>query len=66
MQRDINMMLLTIGALLIDESGATMIEYGLLLALVALVALEATARFGASVSALFSGATAIFGSHTAT
>jgi pilus assembly protein Flp/PilA len=37
-----------------DESGATMVEYGLLVALVALVAISAVQALGISVSSIFS------------
>ena len=36
-----------------DEQGATMVEYGLLIALIALVAITAVKAVGTSVSALF-------------
>jgi Flp pilus assembly pilin Flp len=37
-----------------DESAAAMVEYGILIACIALVALTAVEAFGQSVSALFS------------
>lgn len=40
-----------------DERGATMVEYGLLVAFVALIALVAVTQFGNRVSALFNGLT---------
>jgi pilus assembly protein Flp/PilA len=36
-----------------DEEGATMVEYGLLVALIAIVALAGVTLFGTNVSALF-------------
>lgn len=36
-----------------EDSGATAVEYGLIIALVALVAMTAVQMFGRSVSALF-------------
>ncbi len=36
-----------------DEDGATMVEYGLLVALIALVALGAVATLGTNLSGLF-------------
>jgi pilus assembly protein Flp/PilA len=36
-----------------DEDGATMVEYGLLIALIALVALAAIELLGSNLSALF-------------
>ena len=43
-------------ALLLDESGASMVEYGFLIALIAMAVLTATQTLGTSVSALFSSA----------
>lgn len=43
-------------ALLLDESGASMIEYGFLIALIAMAVLTATRTLGTSVSALFGSA----------
>ena len=40
--------------LLRDEEGASMVEYGLLIALIAMVALVAVQALGKSVSTLFS------------
>ena len=37
-----------------DETGASMVEYGLLLALIAIVAMVAVKAFGSSVSSQFS------------
>ena len=37
-----------------DEEGATMVEYGLLVALIALVALGAVKTIGTNLSSLFS------------
>jgi len=37
-----------------DEEGATMVEYGLLIALIALVALVAVKTLGTNLSSLFS------------
>jgi pilus assembly protein Flp/PilA len=39
-----------------DDAGATMVEYGLMLALIMLVAFAAVAAFGGSVSGLFRNA----------
>jgi pilus assembly protein Flp/PilA len=39
-----------------DEEGATMVEYGLLIALIALVAFAAIELLGSNLSALFSTA----------
>ncbi len=36
-----------------DEEGATMVEYGLLVALIALVAIAAVTTLGSNLSALF-------------
>lgn len=38
-----------------DEEGATMVEYGLLVALIALVALGAITTLGTNLSSLFNG-----------
>ena len=38
-----------------DEEGATMVEYGLLVALIAMVALVAVQALGVNLSTLFSG-----------
>ena len=46
-------MLKTLKTMIADESGATMVEYGLLIALIALVALTAVKTLGTSVSSLF-------------
>lgn len=45
----------TITTMLRDESGATMVEYGLLLAFVALIALVGVKVLGVGLSAMFSG-----------
>jgi pilus assembly protein Flp/PilA len=39
-----------------DEDGATMVEYGLLVALIALVALGAITTLGTNLSGVFNGA----------
>lgn len=41
-------------AIVRDEEGATMVEYGLLVALIALVALTAVQTLGSNISTLFS------------
>jgi len=46
-------MLTLVRAMLRDESGATMVEYGLMIALVALVALAAVTLLGSNLSTLF-------------
>ena len=46
-------MLSTIHTMIRDEEGATMVEYGLLVALIALVALGAVKTIGANLSTLF-------------
>jgi pilus assembly protein Flp/PilA len=46
-------MLNSLRSLIRDEEGATMVEYGLLLALIAMVALVAVQTLGISVSSLF-------------
>lgn len=46
-------MLSTLKTMLRNESGATMVEYGLLIALIALVAFTAVKTLGTSVSTLF-------------
>jgi pilus assembly protein Flp/PilA len=38
-----------------DEEGATMVEYGLLVALIAMVALAAVQALGVNLSTLFNG-----------
>jgi pilus assembly protein Flp/PilA len=48
------MMLSTLTSMLRDEEGATMVEYGLLVALIAMVALVAVQALGTHVSSLFS------------
>jgi pilus assembly protein Flp/PilA len=47
-------MLTTLTSMLRDEEGATMVEYGLLVALIALVALVAVQALGKNLSTLFS------------
>lgn len=47
-------MLTTILQLVRDEDGATMVEYGLLIALIALVAITAVKTLGSNISTLFS------------
>jgi pilus assembly protein Flp/PilA len=46
-------MLRTLGSMIRDEEGATMVEYGLLVALIALAALTAVAALGGNLSTLF-------------
>jgi Flp pilus assembly pilin Flp len=46
-------MLTPLRSMLRDEAGATMAEYGLLIALIAIAALLGVASFGRSVNALF-------------
>jgi pilus assembly protein Flp/PilA len=46
-------MLTTLTSMLRDDSGATMVEYGLMVALVALVALTAVKLLGTNLSTLF-------------
>jgi len=46
-------MLTTVKTMLSDESGATMVEYGLMVALVALVALTAVKLLGTNLSTIF-------------
>jgi pilus assembly protein Flp/PilA len=46
-------MLSTVKTILADDSGATMVEYGLMVALVALVALTAVKLLGSNLSSLF-------------
>jgi len=46
-------MLHTFTSMIRDEDGATMVEYGLLVALIALVALGAVATLGTNLSGLF-------------
>lgn len=46
-------MLTTIHSMIRDEEGATMVEYGLLVALIALVALTAVKGLGTGLSTLF-------------
>jgi pilus assembly protein Flp/PilA len=46
-------MLTTLTSMIRDEEGATMVEYGLLVALIALVALAAVKTVGTDLSTLF-------------
>lgn len=46
-------MFTTLKTLIRNEDGATMVEYGLLIALIAMVALTAVRTLGTSVSSLF-------------
>lgn len=46
-------MLTTLNSMIRDEEGATMVEYGLLVALIALVALGAVTTVGTKLSSLF-------------
>jgi pilus assembly protein Flp/PilA len=46
-------MFTTLTSMVRDEEGATMVEYGLLVALIALVALAAVKTVGTSLSSLF-------------
>ncbi|MGA8475612.1 MAG: Flp family type IVb pilin [Candidatus Cybelea sp.] len=46
-------MLTTLKSMIRDEKGATMVEYGLLVALIALVALGAVTTLGTKLSTLF-------------
>lgn len=47
-------MITTLNSLLRDEEGASMVEYGLLVALIAMVALIAVTALGKNLSSLFS------------
>jgi pilus assembly protein Flp/PilA len=47
-------MLKTLKSMIRDEEGATMVEYGLMVALVAMVALLAVTTLGKNLSTLFS------------
>ncbi len=46
-------MLATLKSMIRDDEGATMVEYGLLVALIALVALGAVKMLGTNLSSLF-------------
>jgi len=46
-------MLTTVNTMLRDDSGATMVEYGLMVALVAMVAFAAVKLLGTNLSTLF-------------
>jgi pilus assembly protein Flp/PilA len=48
-------MFTTLTAMLREEDGATMVEYGLLVALIALVALGAVQTLGITLSSMFTG-----------
>lgn len=48
-------MLNIIKSMIRDEEGATMVEYGLLVALIALVALGAVQTLGLNLSTMFTG-----------
>ena len=48
-------MLSNLKTMLRDDEGATMVEYGLLVALIAMVALAAVKTLGTNLSSLFSG-----------
>ncbi|MGC9992596.1 MAG: Flp family type IVb pilin [Candidatus Cybelea sp.] len=48
----------TLTSLFRDEEGATMVEYGLLVALIALVALTGVALLGTNLTSLFNTAAA--------
>lgn len=45
----------TLKSMIRDDDGATMVEYGLLVALIALVALGAIQTLGTNLSTMFSG-----------
>jgi pilus assembly protein Flp/PilA len=47
-------MITTLKSMIRDEEGATMVEYGLLVALIAMVALVAVQALGTHLSTLFS------------
>jgi len=47
-------MLATLKSMIRDDEGATMVEYGLLVALIAMVALAAVKVLGTNLSSLFS------------
>lgn len=46
----------TLAALLLDESGASMVEYGVIIACIAMVAIVALRSFGPSVNSLYADA----------
>jgi pilus assembly protein Flp/PilA len=48
-------MLAALTLMIRDEEGATMVEYGILIALIALVAFSAVQLFGINLGTLFSG-----------
>jgi pilus assembly protein Flp/PilA len=47
-------MVTTLKSMMRDEEGATMVEYGLLVALIAMVALVAVQQLGKNLSSVFS------------
>lgn len=49
-------MITTLKTMIRDEEGATMVEYGLLVALIALVAIVGVTALGTKLSALFTAA----------
>jgi pilus assembly protein Flp/PilA len=49
-------MIATLNTMLRDEEGATMVEYGLLVALIALVAIVGVKTLGTKLNSLFSNA----------
>jgi pilus assembly protein Flp/PilA len=49
-------MITTLSSMLRDEEGATMVEYGLLVALIALVAIVGVATLGKNLLTLFNAA----------
>ena len=49
-------MITTLKTMLRDEEGATMVEYGLLVALIALVAIVGVTTLGANLNTLFNSA----------
>ena len=49
-------MITTLNTMLRDEEGATMVEYGLLVALIALVAIVGVTTLGKNLNTLFSSA----------
>jgi pilus assembly protein Flp/PilA len=48
-------MITTLSSMIREEEGATMVEYGLLVALIALVALGAVQALGINLSTMFTG-----------
>ena len=49
-------MIQTIKAMLVDETGATLVEYALVIALIALIALLAISKLGTNASTVLSSA----------